>query len=366
MKNWIICLFLVLSLGIKAQETKPQYFELAENNEVRFFFDKSYYLVDKNCEFFSIERIAKFDPKTSLFIGAFTDYDLQGRVIMEGEYKQGIKSGLFRAYHPNGQLKWEVTFEQGKPNGDWAFYYPDGKPLMTINILDDSGKLMDYWTPTGSQAIKEGNGKYDFKIPFQGYNPYGYPFVRQRGIIRNGKPAGYWKIYFEDDKGSVLVAEEIYDKEGNFKSAFDLYTESDYDKPRYPLSPIEQFSRAESLVSKDCSFDEHADFTQYLASSLTKSFEMLELTDFSLYNLEYTVQITKQGIPRKIDIKSKINREFDYYFEQAVDRIENYLPSFKNGEYVDDEITVKVIAQPTANGGILFHSVKIIRKAENP
>lgn len=348
-----------------AQESKPVYFEKAGDDRIRFYYDAGYYLVDKNCEFKRIERVASFDPKTSLFIGPFTDFNQQGQVILEGEYKQGIKHGVFKAYHANMQLKWQVRYEQGVAVGDWTFYYPDGKPMMVISYDSEFPKISSFWNTTGSQMIQEGNGKYDFKIPYLGFNPYGFPFVRLRGNISNGYPVGKWRIYFEDDKDMVLVGEEYYEKTGVFAEGYDLYTESIYTNAKYPIGPIDEFFRAEALVSKACNYDEQIDFTSYLAKSFTDIFKGAEVPNFSYFDLKYTIRIRKDGSVDNFDLLSKTDPRFDKLFFQALRNIQTYPPSFKNGEYIDDELTVELKAQRAGDGSVVFHSLSIHRKEEN-
>jgi len=356
----------VLGWNAQAQEAKPVFMERADSNLVRFYYDKNYFLVDKNCEFHSIERIAEFNAKTSFFIGEFKDYSLDGKLLLEGNYRQGIKEGVFKAYHPNGQLKWQMTYQQGVPVGELNFFYPDGNLLMTVLHQGETVKLMTLMDDRGRRLVMDGNGKYNFKVPYAGYNPYGFPFVRLRGNIRDGFAVGKWQVLFEDDKGTVEAGEEYYAPNGAFREGYDYYTQEVYDAARYPLWPIEPFMRGEHFVSKDCTFDDFTGYTMYLGKAISDYFEGAEIPDLSKYEITYTVEVDKRGIPKKAKVATKFNPDFDRIFASALGEIGNYIPSFVNGEYVDDELTVNLIAQKAGDGSLLFHSVKINRKAENP
>ena len=250
----IILLNLCILTGI-AQSQKQVFFESAGDKMVRFYFDANYFLVDKDCEFKTIERLAGFDGSTNKYIGSFTDFDVQGKPLLEGSYSNGERSGLFKAYHPNGVIKWEVNFVNNIPLGDWKYYYPDGKLLMRVEFSPESAKIMEFYDTRGRAMVQEGNGRFEFRTPVQGYNPYGYLFVRQKGRLKGGVPDGYWQIFYEAGKISDLIAEEIYDK-GIFKGGSDLINEREYKTPIFSLLPPENFFSAERFISKNCNFDE--------------------------------------------------------------------------------------------------------------
>ena len=346
-----------------AQVQKHVFFESAGEKLVRFYFDSNYYLVDKDCEFKSIERLASFDIGSSTFIGSFTDFDNRGKPILEGTYVNGEKSGLFKAYHPNGTIKWETNFVNNLPQGDWKYYYPDGKLMMRAEFTTDYAKIMEYIDNNGRKLVQNGNGRFEFKIPIQGYNPYGYPFVKQKGKLKDGVPDGYWQIFYEADKISDLAAEEMYYK-GIFKSGYDLFNESEYKSPIFSLLPPENFFRAERLISKNCNYDEIAGYTAYLTEKLTSPFNSYVAKGAINDEFEYTVQVNKDGNPSKIEVIKDVSEEISKPFRYILSTVERYIPSFLNGEYVEDQLTVKGKLSLNESGKIYVHSIQIIRKNE--
>ncbi|WP_094257454.1 toxin-antitoxin system YwqK family antitoxin [Sphingobacterium cellulitidis] len=356
----IIC---ITFLNGSAQESKPVYFENTGNDLVRFYFDSNYYLVDKNCEYKSIERVASFDASSSKFIGSFTDFDLNGHPILEGNYIDGKKSGIFKAYHPNGSLKWESTFVDNKPQGEWRYYYPDGQLMMLVDFGTDYIKVMEFIDTRGRKLVENGNGRFDFKVPFQGYNPYGFPFVKQKGQLKDGVPDGVWQIYYEADKVRDLVAEEVYYR-GIFKSGYDLINDYEYQSPVFSILPIENFFRAEKFISKGCNYDEIAGYNAYLSDYLTNSFESFETVAPFEQEFEYTVQVSKDGNPSKLHVTQDLPYELSRTFGLVLKGVERYIPSFVNAEYIQDEVTVNGKVNSNAEGKLIFHSLKISRKNE--
>src|SRR5690606_25679128 len=124
------------------------------------------------------------------FEGEFVDFNAAGRAILRGQYAGGKKEGKFTAYHPNGQVKWTVSFRNDVPSGPWLLYYPDGKPLLEVEYGATGTAIRNFWDARGRQRVTDGNGRYDFEIPADGYNPYGYVRYRRRGRVVDGRPHG--------------------------------------------------------------------------------------------------------------------------------------------------------------------------------
>ena len=198
-KKFIYILLLLSSFcfrNIQAQEDKPVFYEKLDQGLIRFYFDKYYYLAAKDCEFKSIERVSKFDFTKQIFDGEFRDFAPNGGRMLVGNYREGKKEGLFQAFHPNGVLKWEINFKDNYPVGDWKYYYPDGKPLLTISYGDFGYFIKDYWDNRGKQEVVDGEGNYEFAIPFEGFTEFGYDFYLRKGKVKGGKPQGNWNTYF--------------------------------------------------------------------------------------------------------------------------------------------------------------------------
>src|SRR5690606_21739780 len=144
---------------------------------------------------------------------------------------------------PSGALKWETRFADDHPEGSWKYYYPDGQLMMHLQFQDNQAKVITLRDRRGRQRVKEGKGTYDFKVPFLGYNPYGYPFVRHRGRLKEGLPGGFWQVFFQSQEGeNELIAEEHY-QNGLLKEGLDLIQDAPYQTVRYSILPPTAFLR---------------------------------------------------------------------------------------------------------------------------
>ncbi|MVZ66801.1 hypothetical protein GQF61_13140 [Sphingobacterium sp. DK4209] len=366
MRYLLIFILFITSGWSFAQESKPVYFERTADSLLRFYYDANYYLVDKNCEFKSIERVAEFDTRQSKFVGKFVDYYPNGHRMLEGSYQDGMKEGVFTAYHPNMQIKWQVTYANNTPQGDWNYFYPDGKPLMTVNYSASGSKFVSFFDQKGVQRVKEGNGNYQFKVPFPGYNPYGYPFLRLKGKLVNGIPNGLWSIFYESEKNSELAATEEY-FDNRLIIGEDYFTGERYKKQRFPIIPIESFVRAEGIISKNCSFDDFSGFIIYLIDYFNNSFASIQIPERGELPFSYEVMLDREGVSKGVTVTNNPfaeHKELGKAFEQVVKSLEYYPPSFKDGEYIADQLEVKGKVIVTEDNTLQFHSFEIFRENE--
>lgn len=369
-RTGLFLIFLSTVLLTRAQEpdtsARDTLFEKAPMDLVRFYFDDHYYLVDKDCEFKSIERVSQFTVAENVFNGDFRDFDQNGTVILTGHYDKGIRNGVFQAFHPNGILKWEVTFVNNSPTGDWKYYYPDAKPMLTINYDAANIKIMAFWDRRGRQQVKDGNGSYEFKMPFTFYNEYGFPFFERKGRIRNGVPRGYWTTHAVDERDKkILLSEEFFDNNGVMEEGYNLFTDASYRTPM-AVVPAQYFYTAERMLSKPCTFDDYSGFNTYLSDK----FGTLLRHSPTLKNIEdkfmYTVTLDEQGTPTDVTLEEPLQtKEVNRYLETALDEIPFYFPSLDpEGKAEVDTLRVHGNLSINDAGLFHFHSFRIERKQQ--
>ncbi|WP_437920128.1 toxin-antitoxin system YwqK family antitoxin [Sphingobacterium sp. LRF_L2] len=365
----IFLVFIVISSSAWGQvdpSKRDTLFEKAPLDMVRFYYDNHYYLVDKDCGFKSIERLSQFIVSKNVFHGEFKDFDNKGTIILTGYYNQGVKEGNFKAYHPNGKLKWEVAFKENKPIGDWKYYYPDEKPMLTINYDEPTGRVIEFWDRLGRQRVIAGEGNYQFKMPFEFYNEYGFPFFERKGKIKNGLPAGYWTTNMVDDKEKkVLFTEEVYDKDGTLTEGYNLFLDAPY---RIPLTivPSNPFLLGEKLISKPCKFDDYSGFNAYLSDKFNAAFR----ANPSFQNMEddfaYRVSLEKDGTPAIITLNHPLKiTALNKYIEIIAKDIPFYFPSLNNqGEPIEDTLTISGKLNISEAGVFNFYNFKIEREEQ--
>ena len=366
-KTYLILSIILLTCSSHAQQI--QYKEKVNNDYTRFFYDENYFLVDKDCEFKAIERVVAYDSLNFLFNGEFKDFDKNGKVILHGFYKNGLRNGKFTAYHPNGNIKWETAYHDSKQSNEWKYYYPDGKPLLVLALEEGDFRIMSFWDKTGAQKVKEGQGNYDMTFPIIGFTDHGYTSYRRFGKIANGKPDGIWYINFIVDakrKTEINVYNEIFTQ--GMRSSFSLNNNFfDYFIPYedFLLVPSDFFGRAEFFFVHSCSFDDYSGFKTFIGRKFND-----ELDDFNIntadttfqYKANYSVSNKGRVVNMKIvaspdELSKKEKDNIEYLFESLT----YFIPSVLDGSPIKDNIILTGNFS-TTNGKIKLEDLKIERE----
>ncbi|SEL79444.1 toxin-antitoxin system YwqK family antitoxin [Parapedobacter koreensis] len=344
---------------------KPIYYEKAPHGMTRFFYDDHYFLADKDCQFKAIERVAAYDFEAQVFVGEFTDFNNWGRAILRGNYRNGKKDGAFKAYHPNGQLKWEVSYMQDRPRGLWKYYYPDGKPLLEVMYDDEKVLIRNFWDQRGRQRVVDGNGRYDFAIDTDGYNPFGYMRYSRKGKVVDGFPDGVWTItYLFEDGNTEGAGHELYQK-GRFIRGYETYEDREFhDAPKYGILPTSFFVRADLMIGKGCTIDEYSGFTNYLSEHLEEWFdgELDEMPD--PVQIEFSIVVRKNGAPERAEMEATFGqKQYADLLLAGLSWVSFWFPSYADGAYIDDKLTVTMEAFPdAAERKLRFYNVTIQRE----
>ena len=339
--------YVILALinSIHAQEIK--YKESAALGYTRFFYDQNYFLVDKNCAFKSIERLAKYDSINLNFDGEFKDFDRNGRMILTGTYKDGLKHGAFKSYHPNGKLKWETTFINNLETGEWKYYYPDGKPMLTLVFSDDETKFMQFWNSYGEQKIKDGQGEYTMKFPIIGFTDHGYTTYVRKGKVSNGKPVGNWLTSFITNEKNGTTA-YIFSEEFHNGIKTDVYKNPDYTGYFIPevdflYVPSQFMERAEYFLTHDCTFDDFSGFKNYTFRKFNAYLGDVEFDNTPL-SFQFKVQynVNTDGIPRKMSVvesPEELPRSVIKIISDLFQTVPYIIPSIAENIPIDDTVT---------------------------
>jgi len=355
--------------NLYAQDEKPVFYEKLDQGLIRFYFDKYYYLASKDCEFKTIERVSKFDFAKQVFDGEFRDFAQNGARILVGSYKEGKKEGLFQAYHPNGILKWEVNFQDNYPAGDWKYYYPDGKPLLTITYNEQGYFIKDYWDNRGKQEVMNGEGNYEFSIPFEGFTEFGFDFYLRKGKIKNGKPQGNWNTYFYNVGQQPIYAMTQRFANGVLTTTYDDNGDlNNEDFMSLSILPYDYFIRAELFNGKSCSFDDYSNFYAFVAKRYNDRLNKTGLQVSNQVNFSYLVEVKKSGMANLKNLKlisDSNNESFDGILSQIAKSIDFYFPTYKENQPQDDLIRVSGAITQGSDGKIYTHSIKIERQIDN-
>src|SRR5690606_35495812 len=117
----------------------------------------------------------------------------------------------------------EGHFHEDRPTGIWKYYCPDGKAFLEqeypAESLHSEGappfQLRSYWDQRGRQRVKEGNGYFEMKMEYDGYNPYSVRFVQRKGRVMHGRPWSEWTLewIFENGEKEEFAREQYRAKQ---------------------------------------------------------------------------------------------------------------------------------------------------------
>lgn len=372
----LFLLSLLLYNGSNAQEynnddstdevEEPVYFESADNGMMRFFFDEHYFLVDKDCEFRSIERIGRYDVAKRNFEGQFSDYDSDGALLLEGHYQNGKKEGEFTAYFPNGMVNWTVRYEDGVPQGSWVYNYPDGLPMLEVAYRDSSAYVWNFWDTRRRQQVVNGEGRFEFPVKATGYNEYGYDYINYQGRIKKGKPDGVWSIFFRyaDDNQQDYIGMERFG-DGKFLRGYDELNGINYHQgSRLQIGPMSYFVQAEGMVSKKCTIDENQDFSRFILNKLESAFAPYDASELPATLIELEASVGRSGNLTGLEIhKGFPEEEINKLIAGVFRAIGYWIPSYADGEYIDDVLEISVQTSVDADTRKLgFNELRISRR----
>ena len=124
--------------------------------------------------------------------GLSQEYNLQGKLIQSGHYKNHLKEGDWYEYFPDGSLKTKAFYTLGRPTGTWHHY-------------DEGGLLIEKWHHT-----PDGLTKTWFSVQGKTYKKASYTFTANR------EPLLVWEA---DVKDTILHGERFeYWLNGRVKS----------------------------------------------------------------------------------------------------------------------------------------------------
>jgi len=363
--NLFFLLVILVNTSVFAQLSGNKFYQKTKEGYYHFYYDQQYYLVAQDCRFKFFTRVIQHVKEKNVFDGFFTDYFNNNKIALTGTYKMGLKDGVFKNYYPNGKLRYEVTFVDDKITGKAYFFYDNGKPWLNIEIKDGTFFILEYWNPVGKQRVKEGNGVYEYKDWYWGYNVDGFEAVVYKGRIKNGLTNSNWNIFFSYPDLSVELYRTEVMNNGKFQRAT-LYRKPSTSLQSSILRLVPHFddNRSVSFISKDCTIDDNQNFISFLEAFLNQTFAVATLPeDFKSKTVECKVVVDQWG--RAIDVNSDVEsptmaRNLDLVFKA----IEYWIPSYKNKQTITDTLTINFNVDQEKEIPS-FNNLKIKRNEEN-
>ncbi len=227
----------------------------------RFYYNKYWQLTKKDsCVYF---RASVFDTTRLSFIGEVRDFTSNGKLVMVGTYKAGVKNGLFTQYYDSGQIESEGEFQNDKRVGNWKYFYENGNLMQEVNFNGDDFFINSFFDQSGKKVLENGTGDWLYA-----YEEYKSPErIVIEGHFANGKKDGDWicrfesgaKIYeekFKDGKlkRGILRQDLTYPEIKDVNIEYQNNAFSNELLPHYKHDIIESFTVLRSITQKDYPF----------------------------------------------------------------------------------------------------------------
>lgn len=110
---------------------------------------------------------------------------------------QGLRQGMWQKTHPNGRLMYEGNFRDGKPVGEWKRYYEGGQTKAVIRYQENSDSayatLFDRWGKKMAEGIyrdEKREGTWIFYSNGQKISEEEYAAGVRHGTSRTYYPTG--------------------------------------------------------------------------------------------------------------------------------------------------------------------------------
>lgn len=364
MKKWLFIIFLLPINFLYAQQKTANYGEKTINGYVHFYFDQQYFLVDDTCEYKVFTRVCKYDKNAGGFNGFFTDYYDNNVTALTGTYNQGKKDGDFKGFYPSGKPKFSIFFKDNLPVGNWQYFYPSGALWLSFNCKNNKPLLETYWDTRGRKKVENGKGNYSFKEDVLNYNEFGFTGITYRGKIINGLPENIWLSYLSyPNRADEYIGVEGF-RGGKFIGSNYLYPDN------FPTtSSMMRFypkflaNNAEELIYKNCNVDENQGYNVYLQNYLNKRIILGSNADeliVSQFTIE--VKVNSFGKSTNITIPTELSTGLGIEIRKALQRISYWIPSFVDGNTIDDTLIIKFSLQKDKAGNCSFGYPAIVRK----
>lgn len=125
--------------------------------------------------------------------GEWTFYYEDGTVSQRGNYNLDRAHGDWEYYFANGKPSTTATYEYDEPRGNWTIWNEAGIKITEIDYgTDGNPTIVNSWSPTGKQEVKDGNGTYN-DYYFDGN-------IRESGLVKNRLKTGTWTTFYENGK----------------------------------------------------------------------------------------------------------------------------------------------------------------------
>jgi len=186
----------------------------------------------------------------------------------------------------------------------------------------------------------------------------------------DGYPHGNWTISYLFGDGKERNAGYEYYFKGRFVNGYERYTDEEFfDTPRYDLLPADFSIRADAMIAKTCTIDDHTGFSGFLATYLSDWFkgmvgDPINPKSVDPIKIEFAVTVKATGEPSAVKIKSSFDsKRYADLLLDALNGVGYWHPSYADGRYIEDTLTVTMEVFPSLNDNEMgFYGVTVKRE----
>ena len=223
----------------------------------RFYYNKYWELTRSDSAVFF--RVSGFDTTRMTFADSVHDFTSDGKLLMKGMFKDGMKDGEFTFYYLSGAKEMVGHYLKDNREDKWTYYYENGKPKQEVDFSNEPSPVVIFYNDSnGNEWLTNGTGTWaeEYVAPVG----HRYEHVSNKGWFHLGAKNGQW---VSKENGKVLYKED-YDF-GKFQGGYLIndstgqstkYTDPINNKlpPPARLKIMEDFTRASTLSLKEYPF----------------------------------------------------------------------------------------------------------------
>ncbi len=309
--------------------------------------------------------------------GPVSDYTLDGKLLMEGNYSMGKKQGEFRFYYPNGKPESSGNYNDTKRRGDWRYYFPDGSVKTIANFTGPQPEMdfsiLEHYDAVGRQTIKDGNGTWQIDtVTVSVFDKESTKTLK--GTFKNGKKHGTWTltrntesrtIHTEQFKNGEFIVAQILDPQNNFGK---MRSET---MVKFADAHATKFRNTESFRLDNTTYPESLkaeDVTAMLQTITGQTYSIknrpasypdgeFALMQYIGINVKYpvpalrkkeqgtvyvNVTISPEGKATAVNILKGISKELDAEATRVLQTIPTWLPELQDSKPISSTITIPV------------------------
>lgn len=146
--------------------------------------------------------------RNDLRSGTWKEWSHDGTLRGEREYRRGRLDGTVHRWHANGTPAAEEPFEDGRLNGTLRRWFPNGRPRVVMTYVDGEAEgPWVYWERWGVDTLRfEGQAhrglRHGVWTTYQGDT-----LIRKQGPFHKGEKQGTW---VEFDRNGLSLGERTF------------------------------------------------------------------------------------------------------------------------------------------------------------